>query len=86
MDRGAIKISWALNLDRYEFVKVLLRICRRQKYLNGSRFCREFIGQTESFSMDQEGVEKLSKQIPESLMDREWANFCRERKSKGLDR
>ena len=31
-------------------------------------------------------IEKLSRQIPESSMDRNCANFCRERKSKGLDR
>ena len=69
MDRRAIEIFRALNLNRYESIEVLLRICRRQKYLDGSRFCRESIDQTESFSMD-----------------RDCANFCREKKKEGLDR
>ena len=37
-------------------------------------------------SMDREAVEKLSRQIPESLMDRDCANFCWEKKKEGLDR
>ena len=86
MDRGAIEICRALNLDRYESVEVLSRICRRQKFLNGLRFYREFIGQIESFSIDREAVKKLLRQIPESSMDQNCTNFCRERKSKGLDR
>ena len=40
MDRGAIEICQALNLDRYESIKVLLRICQRQKYLDRSRIYR----------------------------------------------
>ena len=31
-------------------------------------------------------IEKLSRQIPESLMDRNNANFCLEKKKEGLDR
>nr|POF02453.1 hypothetical protein CFP56_28062 [Quercus suber] len=86
MDRGAIEICRALNLDINESVEVLSRICQRQKYLDGSRSYRDSIGQTESFSIDQEAIDKLSRQIPESSMDRKCANFCRERKSNGLDR
>ena len=63
MDRGAIEICQALNLDRYESVEVLSRICRRQKFLNGLRFYREFIGQTESFSMDREAIETKSRKL-----------------------
>ena len=72
------RVSWS--------IEELSRIYQEEANLDGLRICQESIIQTESFSMDQEGVEKLSRQIPESLMDREWANFCRERKSKGLDR
>ena len=67
MDRSICQV---LILNRNEFVEVLSRIFRRQKYLDGSRSCRESIGQTENFSMDQETLEKLSRQISESLMDR----------------
>ena len=40
---------------------MLSRICQWQKYFDGSRFYRESINQTKSFSMDQEAVEKLSR-------------------------
>ena len=86
MDLGAIEICRALNLDRSESVKVLSRICRWQKYLDGSRSCRESIDQTESFSMDQEAVGKLSRQILKSSMDWNCANFYQEKKKEGLDR
>ena len=86
MDWWAIEIYRALNLNRYESVEVLSRICRWQKYLDGSRFYRESIGQTESFLMDREAVEKLLRQIPESSMDQVCINFYQEKKSKGLDR
>ena len=86
MDLGAIEICRALNLDRSESVKVLSRICRWQKYLDGSRSCRESIDQTESFSMDQEAVGKLSRQILKSSMGRICDKICQEKKSKGLDR
>ena len=80
MDRGAIEICRAPNLDRYEFVEVLWRIYWWQKCLDGSRFCQGFIGQTETFSMDWEAVEKLSRQIPESLINLDRVKICRERK------
>ena len=65
--------------------------------MNLSRYCRgsiddkntsmdqESIGQTESFLIDRETVEKLSRQILESSLDRNCANFCRER-NEGLNR
>ena len=54
--------------------------------LDGSRICRGSIGQIESFSMDREFVEKLSRQITESSMDWDCVNFCRDKKKKGLAR
>ena len=42
---------------------------RAEANLDRSRICRGFIGQTESFLMDLESVEKLSRQSPKSLMD-----------------
>ena len=86
MDWGVIEIYRALNLDRHESVKVLLWICRQQKYLDGSRSCRESIGQKKSFLMNWEAVEKLSRQIPESSMDQNCANFHHEKKKEGLDK
>ena len=65
MDQGVAKICRALNLDRYESVKVLSRICRQQKFLDGSRFCQESIDQTGSFSMDQEAIEIKSRKLDE---------------------
>lgn len=53
IDWGAIEIYRALNLDRCESVEVLSRICRQQKYLDGSKSYRESIGQTGSYSMDR---------------------------------
>ena len=85
MDRSTIKICRALILNRNESVMVLLRICRWQKYLDGSRSCRESIDQTKSFSMDRETIEKLSRWILEISMDWNCANFYREKKE-GLDR
>ena len=41
MDRGSVEIYRALNPDRYESIRVLSRICRRQNHLDGSRFYRE---------------------------------------------
>ena len=86
MDWGAIKIYRALNLDINESIEVLSRIYRRQKYLDGSRSCREFIGHTESFSMDWKAIETPSRRIPESSMDLNCANFCQEKKKEGHDR
>ena len=80
------RCCWALNLDKYESVKVLLRICQQQKHLDGSKSCREAIDQTKTFSMDQEVVEKLLRQIPDNSMDQIYDKICREKKSKGLDK
>ena len=55
-----IEICW-------EFFKVLSRIYRREKNLNGLNNFREAIEKTETFSMDWESVEKLSRQILESF-------------------
>ena len=65
---------------------MLLRICQRQKYLDGSNNYRAAIGQTETFLMDQESVEKLLKQILDISMDRRCDKICWEKKTKGLDR
>ena len=64
MDRS---ICQALNLNKNESVKVLSRICRRQKYLNGSRICRESIGQTESFLMDLRSCRESIEKKPRNL-------------------
>ena len=44
-----------------------VEICRWQNHLDGSKSCREVIGQIETFLMDRESVEKLSRQIPDSF-------------------
>ena len=62
------------------------RSYRAEANLDGSRICWRSIGQTESFSMDWESIEKPSRQSPESLMDRDCINFCQDKKKKGLDR
>ena len=51
------------------WVKDLLRSVNGKITLDGSKSCREVIGQTETFLMDRESVEKLSRQIPDSSMD-----------------
>ena len=66
-------------------IEEVSRIYREEANLDGSRICRGSIDQTECFSMDREAVEKLLRQIPKSSMDRNCANFCRERKIKDLD-
>ena len=35
MQLDGSRICWALNLDRYEYVEVLSRICRQQNHLDG---------------------------------------------------
>ena len=55
-------------MSRYESVEVLSRIYRRQKFLDGSRFCRKSISQTESFSMDREAIETYSRKLDGSNM------------------
>ena len=62
------------------------RSYRAEANLDGLRICRGSISQTESFSMDQESFEKLSRQSLESSMDWDCINFCRDKKKKGLDR
>ena len=63
-------ICRALNLDRNEFVEVLLRICWRQKEcLGGSRICWESIEQTVSIEIWLNGSKKLSSRNPEISMD-----------------
>ena len=50
-------------------IEKLLSNYRAEANLDGSRICRGSIGQTEIFSMDQESVEKLSRQSLESSLD-----------------
>ena len=86
IDRGAIEICQALNLNRYKFVKVLSRIYQWQKYLDGSRSCRESIGQKKKFLDElrscREAIETNSRKLDGSKL----CNFCREKKKDGLDR
>ena len=84
MDRGAIKIYWALNLDRCELIKVLSRICRRKKYLDGSTSYRESINQTEVARWIKKAIEHLLRQSQEISMDWDCVHFCRDKKKKGL--
>ena len=70
----------------FQQIEKLSSCYRVEANLDGSRICRESIDQTESFSMDQESIEKLSRQRPETSINRVCDNLCRERKSKGLDR
>ena len=68
MDRGAIEICQALNLDRYESIKVLLRICQRQKYLDRSRIYqpdRKFLDGSRSY---REVIDTNSKKLDGSNM------------------
>ena len=67
-----------------------LRSCqssyRAEANLDGSKICQASIEQIESFSMDRESVEKLSRQSPEISIDQDCDNFYREKEKKGLDR
>ena len=67
-----------------------LRSCqssyRAKANLDGSKICQASIEQIESFSMDRESVEKLSRQSPENSIDQDCDNFYREKEKKGLDR
>ena len=65
-------------------IREVLRIYREEANLNGSRNCQGFIGQKESFSMDREAVEKLSRQNPEILIERVCDKVCHDKKKKGL--
>ena len=62
------------------------RSCWAEANLDGSRIYQRSIGQTKSFLIDQESVKKLSRQSPESSMDRDCVNFCQDKKKKGLNR
>ena len=53
--------------------------------MNLLRCCRGSID-NKSTLMDWEAIEKLLRQIPESLMDQNCDNFCREKHKEGLDR
>ena len=82
-------ICWDLSCTKsrqIESVEVLSRICQQQKHLDGLKSYREAIGQTKTFSMDRESVEKLSRQISNSLMDWRCDKICLEKESKALDR
>ena len=67
-----------------------LRSCqsnyRAEANLDGSKICQASIEQIESFSMDRESVEKLSRQSPEISIDQDCDHFYREKEKKGLDR
>ena len=82
----SVEICQALNLDRNESVEVLSRICQRQKHLNGSRICRESIGQTKGSEIWLDGLKKLSRRSPEISIDRNSVKICREKEKEGLDR
>ena len=59
---------------------------RAEANLDGSNSYIASIEQTESFSMDRESVEKLSRQSLESSMDQDCVNFYRDKKKVRLDR
>ena len=67
-------------------IEKLLSCYLAEANLDGSRICLGSIGLTKSFLMDLESIEKLSRQSPESLMDRVCVNFCQDKKKKGLNR
>ena len=67
-------------------IEKLLSCYLAEANLDGSRIYQGSIGQTEGFSMDRESVKKLLRQSLESLMDRNYINFCWERKIKELNR
>ena len=58
-----------------QHIEKLLSSYQAEANLDGSRICRGSIEQTESFLMDQESVKKPLRQILESSMDRDCANF-----------
>ena len=84
MHLNGSRIFQALNLNRYESVKVLLRICRWQNYLDGSNNYWAAISQTETFLMDRESVEKLSRQIQKSRWIENAIRSIEKRRKKGL--
>ena len=84
MDRGVVEICQALNLNRNKFVEVLSRICRWQKYLDGSRIYwpnRKKVSQ-----WIKEAVKNLLRRNPETSMDWESDKIYRENKKDGLNR
>ena len=62
----AIESCRALILDRF-ICRGAIKSYQWQRNLDGSNSYRASIEQTESFSMDRESVEKLSRQIQESF-------------------
>jgi len=84
------RICRTLNLDRNESVEVLSRICRQQKSdLDGSRICREAIGQTECLEIWLDGLKKLSRIYWEETQKSQWIeNLSRsiEKRERRLDR
>ena len=67
-------------------IEKLLSCYQAKANLDESRRCQKSIGQIESFSMDRETIEKLSRKTPDNSMDQNCVKFCREKKKKGLDR
>ena len=59
---------------------------RAEANLDGSNSYWVSIEQTESFLMDRESVEKLSRQSLESSMDQDCVNFYQDKKKVRLDR
>ena len=66
MDRELSRICRALILNRFSYQSAI-ESYQWQRKLNGLNSYRGAIKQTESFSMDRESVEKLSRQILESF-------------------
>ena len=61
-----IESCQALILDRFICCGAI-KSCPQQRDLDGLNSYQEYIEQTESFSMDRESVEKLSRQILKSF-------------------
>ena len=62
---------------------MLSRICWYQNYLDGLNSYRAAIGQTETFSMDRESIEKLSRQIQKSRWIENAIRSIKKRRKKG---
>ena len=81
MDWGAIKIYPALNLNKYEYVEVLLRVGGKNTSMD-----REVVENLSARQKVSRWIEKLLKQIPESSMNQNCTNFFQEKKKEGLNR
>ena len=53
-------------------IKKLSSYYRAEPNLDGLRICRGSIGQTESFSMDRESIEKLSRSYRDKVQKARW--------------